>query len=393
MLVSIKSINDVYVVKEMLKAHEYLRVKGIKTDLIILDHEKNVYEQYVKEQIIQEILNMQIGYLQNISGGIFLLNSNEIEDEDLFRFKANIIISASKGNVYDAIKEMEEEYKNNIKSIGNEKTATKNAEFETIKPNIDFSKLKYYNEYGGFSEDGREYIIKLNKKEKPPTPWSNILANKNFGTVVTSNMGGYTWSKNSRLNRISSWINNPANDIPSEIIYIKDTDYGKIWSLNSIPCPDDEDYYVIYGFGYAKFYHASLGIIQENEVFVPEEDSIKLNILRLKNTTSEKRKLKLVYYIKPVLGEDEIKTDGFIDLCLEDNIIYSKNMYGEGLSKNVYISSSEKITSFTGNNLSFIGNRDLSHPAALEKTELSGENALRKSFMYSNSNGNRVRTL
>ncbi len=393
MLVSIKSINDVYVVKEMLKAHEYLRVKGIKTDLIILDHEKNVYEQYVKEQIIQEILNMQIGYLQNISGGIFLLNSNEIEDEDLFRFKANIIISASKGNVYDAIKEMEEEYKNNIKSIGNEKTATKNAEFETIKPNIDFSKLKYYNEYGGFSEDGREYIIKLNKKEKPPTPWSNILANKNFGTVITSNMGGYTWSKNSRLNRISSWINNPANDIPSEIIYIKDTDYGKIWSLNSIPCPDDEDYYVIYGFGYAKFYHASLGIIQENEVFVPEEDSIKLNILRLKNTTSEKRKLKLVYYIKPVLGEDEIKTDGFIDLCLEDNIIYAKNMYGEGLSKNVYISSSEKITSFTGNNLSFIGNRDLSHPEALEKTELSGENALRKSFMYSNSNGNRVRTL
>ena len=393
MLVSIKSINDVYVVKEMLKAHEYLRVKGIKTDLIILDHEKNVYEQYVKEQIIQEILNMQIGYLQNISGGIFLLNSNEIEDEDLFRFKANIIISASKGNVYDAIKEMEEEYKNNIKSIGNEKTATKNAEFETIKPNIDFSKLKYYNEYGGFSEDGREYIIKLNKKEKPPTPWSNILANKNFGTVVTSNMGGYTWSKNSRLNRISSWINNPANDIPSEIIYIKDTDYGKIWSLNSIPCPDDEDYYVIYGFGYDKFYHASLGIIQENEVFVPEEDSIKLNILRLKNTTSEKRKLKLVYYVKPVLGEDEIKTDGCIDLCFEDNIIYAKNMYGEGLSKNVYISSSEKITSFTGNNLSFIGNRDLSHPAALEKTELSGENALRKSFMYSNSNGNRVRTL
>lgn len=114
-------------------------------------------------------------------------------------------------------------------------------------------------------------------------------------------MGGYTWSKNSRLNRITSWANTPANDIPSEIIYLKDINYKKTWSLNFSPKPDDNDYYVIYGFGYAKFYHASLGIIQETEVFVPKEDSIKINLIRLKNTTSEKRHLKLVYYIKPVL--------------------------------------------------------------------------------------------
>ncbi|MCI9365097.1 MAG: hypothetical protein HFJ54_00185 [Clostridia bacterium] len=67
-LVTVNAADDIYVVKEMLKVHEYLRIKGIKTDLVILDYEKNIYEQYVKEQVIQEILNMQIGYLQNISG-------------------------------------------------------------------------------------------------------------------------------------------------------------------------------------------------------------------------------------------------------------------------------------------------------------------------------------
>lgn len=302
LLVLIKSVNDVYIVKEMLKAHEYFRVKGIKTDLVILDYEKNVYEQYVKEQIIQEILNMQIGYLQNISGGIFLLNKNEIEDEMLFKFRANIIISANKGSVIEAIKEMEEEYKSKTKEIGKDKTReTKMVEFEEIRPNINFNNLKYFNELGGFSEDGKEYIIKINKKQNTPVPWSNVLANENFGTIVTSNMGGYTWSKNSRLNRISSWINNPVNDIPSEIIYLKDIDYEKAWSLNFSPMPDDNDYYVIYGFGYAKFFHASLGIIQETEIFVPKEEKIKINIIRLKNTTSEKRKLRLIYYIKPVL--------------------------------------------------------------------------------------------
>jgi len=166
MLVTVKSTDDIYVVKEMLKAHEYFRVKGIKTDLIILDYEKNIYEQYVKDQVIQEILNMQIGYLQNISGGIYLLNKNEIEDEDLFKFRANIIIPASKGCVKDSIKEMEEIYKLKEKNIGNDKqNDIKIANFETIKPNIDFSNLKYYNEYGGFSNDRKRIYNKINQRK------------------------------------------------------------------------------------------------------------------------------------------------------------------------------------------------------------------------------------
>lgn len=204
---------------------------------------------------------------------------------------------------------------------------------------------------------GKEYWIKSNKEVKPPKVWSNILANENFGTVVTNNMGGFTYSKNSRLNRITAWANTPSFDIPSEIIYLRDLKYPKnIWTLNSNVTPDDKDYYMIYGFGYVRGYHASLGLIQENEIFVPKNENIKVNIIRLKNTMEEKRKLKIVYYIKPVLGEDETKTSGYIDLNFdkEKNVIFAKNIYGEGLSKKVYLSSSEKITSYTGNNISFI---------------------------------------
>lgn len=109
-LVTVKDLSDVYVVKEVLKVHEMLRVKGIKADLCILDYEKNIYERFVKDQIIQEILNQQIGYLQNVSSGIFLLNANEIEDEDLFKFRANIWINASKGGISEQIKELEEKF-------------------------------------------------------------------------------------------------------------------------------------------------------------------------------------------------------------------------------------------------------------------------------------------
>ena len=169
MLVLIKSANDVYVVKEMLKIHEYLRIKGIKTDLVILDYEKNVYEQYVKEQIIQEILNMQIGYLQNISGGIFLLNKNEIVDEDLFKLKASIIVPANKGNVLENIKELENEFKKNLPPFGKNKTHYESAnKFEIIKPNININELKYYNGYGGFSTD-RKRVYYKNKSRKHTT--------------------------------------------------------------------------------------------------------------------------------------------------------------------------------------------------------------------------------
>lgn len=229
-----------------------------------------------------------------------------------------------------------------------------------------------------FQTIGKEYVIKTNKNERLPVPWSNVLANEKFGTVITNNMGGFTYSKNSRLNRLSSWANKPLEDMPSEIIYLKDLDYGNIWTLNSNVMEDNEDYYTYFGFGYVKNYHASLGIIQETETFVPKTEALKVNIIRLKNTLSEKRKLKAVYYIKPVLGEDETKTNGYIDLNFDEykNVLFAKNIYGEGISKNVYVSSSERIISYTGNNLSFIGKGNLNNPDGIYKNELSMENSL-----------------
>lgn len=154
-LVTVQSINDVYVVKELLKVHEILRAKGISVDLCILDYEKNVYEQYVKEQIIQEILNLQIGYLRNISGGIFLLNASEIEDEELFKFRANIVINGSRGRAAFAISELEEEFKRRIPSFSKEITLdmSYSQSDDTIKPNVDMESLKFYNGFGGFSDD------------------------------------------------------------------------------------------------------------------------------------------------------------------------------------------------------------------------------------------------
>ena len=384
-LVKIKDVNEGYVIKEVLKAYEFFRTKNIQTEIVILDEEKYSYENYLKEEIESSIFSSHLAYLRNIKGGIFTLNKEEIENKDieLLEFIASIIVNSSKGGLENSIKELEEEYLENYKQIGEEENICSLVDEINDDINILENKetLKYYNEYGGFSEDGKEYLIRVDKNNRLPTVWSHIMANERFGTVVTENMGGYSWYKNSRLNRVSSWENNPSYDIPSEIIYLKDDENKKTWSLGLNPMPDDRNYNVIYGFGYCKYIHKSDGIEQELDVFVPREDACKINILTLKNTTPNRKKIKLYYYIKPVIGEDEIKTNSNINVNYDknNNILFAKNLYNiEKQNEIIYVSSSEKIKSYTADKNFFLGNGGISNPIGLKKIKLNNDNGLGK---------------
>ena len=382
-LVEMKNVNDSECLKQVLKAYEYFRTKNVETEIVIIDEEKYSYENYMREEIETTILNHHMGYLKNIKGGIFILSEEEIDKKDfeLLKFISVITINCAKGNLENNIKDIEEEYLERYKEISEEENS--NIFIEENVEDIDILKnkknLKYYNEYGGFSEDGKEYLIKVNKEKRLPTVWSHIMANEKFGTIVTENMGGYSWYKNSRLNRITTWNNNPSHDIPSEIIYIKDMETKKAWSLGLNPVPDDRNYNVIYGFGYCKYIHNNLGIEQELEVFVPREDSCKIGILHLKNKTPNRKHLKLYYYIKPVIGEDEIKTGKNINIKFDrnSNIITANNLYiSEIDNTKIYISSSEKIKSYTGDKKFFLGKNGLSNPDGIKKIRLNNSNSI-----------------
>ncbi len=380
LLVKIKDVNDSYVMEEVLKAFEYFKVKNIDIDLVILNEEENVYERYVKEMIETEILNRHLMYLLNQRAGIFILNANEIEDIGILEFRANFIIDTHKGNLKTILKDLEEDYLDTISKQEMEKTEP------ILPPNLEkknnlihMEELKYYNEYGGFKEDGKEYVIKITKDTKPAVVWSHVLANPNFGSVVTTNNSGYTWYQNSRLNRLTEWNNNPICDFPSEIIYVKDKKYNQTWTL----CPnlnqDDEEYYITYGFGYSKFTNMRLGLLQEQETFIPIHDNVKVSILRFKNILPEKRNLKLVYYLKPVLGEDSLKSDGYIRLEFDQdkNMIYAKNEYMQDLEKSsLYVSSSLNMKSYTGNKKRFIGKGSIRLPEMISFTKLNNENTI-----------------
>lgn len=363
LLVEIKNVEDIYVIEDVLTAYEYYRAKKIYIDIVILNQEIDVYERFVRESINEVISNKQLEYLRNIKGGIFILNKDEIEKEDLttIRFKSRFIIDANIGNIETYVKELEE---NKVSEIRRDRNNNLNLEIYSLKK----QDLLYDNSYGGFTNDGKEYYIYTNEENKLPAVWCNILANKFFGTVVTSNLGGYTWNKNSRLNRLTAWNNDRVLDIPSEIFYMKDEENKAVWTLNSGVIPNKNYYYITHGFGYSNFKNSNDNLNQELEVFVPSEESLKILKFKIKNLINEERKLKFVVYIKTVLGEDEIFTNGNLKLEKNDNILFVKNVLSsEECFKNkiMYIMPDIRINSFTGDKSDFFGEGDILNPDSL----------------------------
>lgn len=378
LLVKIKDINDMYVISDALKAYEYFRSKNIQIELVIINEEKNSYEHFIKFEVENEIQNRQLAFLKNIFGGIFIINKKEISKQDieLLEFRSNLILNASLGKIETQLKDLEEEYQGNLKNVEQDKKIyISSDELESLPE--DYSNLKYYNDFGGFTNDGHEYKLKINNQNKLPIVWSNILANKHFGTIITQNMGGFTWSNNSRLNRISAWENSPITDIPSEIIYLKDKQTGQYWNLSENLSNSPQEYYLTYGFGYVNLKTIKNKIIHELETFVAKENNIKINILKLKNNSGEKKQLKLLYYIKPVLGEDEIQSNGYINVKMENNLITAQNLYTDNFKGNVvYIGSNHCIKSFTGSKDEFVGNRSIDNPKAIDSEYLSMKSGL-----------------
>ena len=206
--------------------------------------------------------------------------------------------------------------------------------------------LMYYNGYGGFSNDGKEYIIKVTKNKKTPLPWSHILANEKLGTLVTSNGGGFSWYGNSRENKISSWRNDVVLDTPSEKIILKDNQ--NIWSALSNDTLEGEEYEVTYGFGYAKYKLSSKRYEQELKIFVTENPYQKVGILKIKNLNSKTKEINIRYEIDVVLGVSKEYTMKHVVKKFENDYLKIVNRYNNDYAEyNLYM----KIISIDNINL------------------------------------------
>lgn len=247
---------------------------------------------------------------------------------------------------------------------------------------LQLPKLQFDNGYGGFSSDGREYVIRVvpgaSGQKRPPMPWVNVVANELAGFLVTESGAGYTWSGNSRNNRLTAWHNDPVCDPHGEAIWVRDEDVNEFWSPTPGPTPSPSAYEVRHGFGYTTFRQISHELSQQVTMFMARDEPVKLTRVRIVNQSRRKRRLSLFSYVHWALGGLASEAAGAITTSRDDElpIVWATNsgreLYG-GHRAFSAIAPDEHVeceTFFTCDRAHFIGRYgDTDAPAAIASSE------------------------
>jgi len=217
--------------------------------------------------------------------------------------------------------------------------------------------MLYFNGFGGF--DGNEYVIKLKDgAESTPMPWSNVMSNEMFGTVVTESGGGFTWAENSRENRLTPWNNDIVSDCAYEVIYVRDCSNNSVFTackLHATENPQSE-YIIRHGFGYTVYNHIEQDISMEQTVFVAKNESVKITMLELKNLGEARRKLNIYQYLRPVMGVCNEDCDKFLTFTAQERGIFVRNSYNKDFPDRVmFAGASLDATDFTCDRREFFG--------------------------------------
>jgi cyclic beta-1,2-glucan synthetase len=371
-LLKIESQDNMQLVKQLIQAHAYWRLKGLVADLVIWNEEHNGYRQTLQNDI-QSLIPAEFN---GTKGGVFLRAADQISNEDriLFQSVARIIIADSGGTLADHV---------NRKEIAKvvipfiEKTQTNPPSFRPITPPKD---LVFFNGLGGFSPDGKEYVIIADNKNKTPAPWVNVIANPNFGTVVSESGSAYSWTENAHELRLTSWSNDPVSDTSGEAFYIRDEDSGHFWSTALLPAGGQSPYITRHGFGYSVFEHVEDGIYTEMTVYVDMVSAIKFTVLKIRNQSGRPRNLSATGYIEWVLGDNRTKTAMHIhtEIDPDSGALFAKNQYNTEFNNRVAFFDVDYLKkTFTGDRTEFIGrNGNLQNPEAMSRIKLSGKTGL-----------------
>ena len=368
-LLKIEMQDNIQLVKQFIQAHAYWRLKGIAVDLVIWNEDHGGYRQVFQNEIHALIP----AELADKPGGIFVRASDQISNEDrvLFETVARINISDNGGTLADHAKR---------KPLGKTKIP-RIVPTQTYAPDVTPvslpTDLSFYNGLGGFSNDGTEYIISVQDGNKTPAPWVNVLANPNFGTVVSESGSAYTWTENAHEYRLTPWNNDPVSDSSGEAFYLRDEESGHYWSTTLLPTGGQSPYVVRHGFGYSIFEHIEDGIYSEMIVYVDLDASVKLTVLKIRNQSGKARKLSATGYTEWVLGGSRNKTAMYIHTEVDPNsgALFAKNPYSTEFASRVAFFDVDYLKkSFTSDRTEFIGrNGNLKNPDAMSRVKLSGK--------------------
>jgi cyclic beta-1,2-glucan synthetase len=371
-LLAISDAMNMEFVQLLVQAHAYWRVKGLSADLVVLNGDDSTYRQPLHEEIIALVTAGSEAPMLGRPGGIFVLRVDQIPPADraLLQAVARIVLMADAGP-------LEEQLDQAVARIpmpaALRPTRAPSREPPGTYPVRD---LIHRNGLGGFTRDGREYVITLAPNQSTPAPWINVIANADFGTIVSESGSSYTWSENCHEFRLTPWHNDPVVDPAGEALYLRDEETGQFWSPTPHPARGATPYTIRHGFGYSVFEHIENGLASELSLYVAMDAPVKFAVCKVRNLSGRPRRVSVTGYWEWVL--DELRSRTLLHVQTEiDQVtgaLLARNRYhGDFAGRIAFIDTSDPGQTHTGDRLEFLGrNGSLTRPAALQRARLSG---------------------
>jgi len=380
-LLRIDDIADMPVVGQLLRAHEYWRMKKLAVDLVIVNEHPASYIQDLQTAIETAVRKSQSRRRSGdlvAAGAVYALRGDVLPPEagDLLSAASRVVLHARRGSVADQITRLA------MATVAAPPQARPPIArpVQRNRPSAPGTAgLEYFNGLGGFARNGREYVTILSGGQTTPAPWINVIANADFGFQVSAEGAGYTWAGNSRETPLTRWSNDPVADPSGEAIYVRDDTTGAIWSATAQPMRDGGAYVAHHGFGYSRFEHEAEGVALDLTQFVPLADPIKISRLTLRNRSRQRRRLSVTAYVEWVFGIAPGATSPFMltGLDSETGAIFVRNPWSAEVSGRVAFSDlGGQQTAWTTDRAEFLGRGDGSAaiPAGLALgATLSGE--------------------
>jgi len=357
--------------REAVLAQRHLRSRGFGFDLVLMDEEPSGYISDGTGTLRNALAQLDTNGWINKRGGVYVLAVDQLDDEERRRLAATarVVLDTRDGSLADRMGR-------HVESPPKLPRFEPSLAAETAAPSLGRPKLTFDNGTGGFSEDGREYVISVRPGKPTPAPWSNVLANPTFGCIVSESSLGSTWSLNAGENRLTPWRNDPVLDTPSEVLYLRDEETAAVWSSTPLPAGGDVETIVRHGVGYTTYARASQGLEEELTVFVPPNAQLKVVRIRLKNKLPRHRRLTATYYVEWVLGSLREEQRPYVDSEFDrpnSCLLATCGWNAEFGGRVAFLASERDVHGFATDRTEFLGRPgDYARPEALARWGFSG---------------------
>jgi cellobiose phosphorylase len=361
-------------IRHLLQARAYWRMHGLAADVVILDESRNGGDSPLRASIDGLIAAARDADALDLPGDLFVLAAGAVPDADriLLQTVARVVLNAADGTFEQQLDRPGAASSSSVPRIvarGERADAAPASELPRRE-------LLFPNGTGGFTPDGREYVITLTSKRMTPVPWVNVIANPQFGTLISESGSAATWSENAHEFRLTPWSNDPVRDPNTEAFYLRDEEDGRVWSPTLLPSGGAAPYVTRHGFGYSVFEHVEDGIESALTVYVAIDAPVKFAVLKLANRSGRARRLSATGYVEWVLGDSRAKTAMHVttEIDAATGALFARNAYNTAFPGRVaFFDVDDATRTVSGDRAEFVGcNGSLRDPAAMCEPQLSG---------------------